>query len=136
MAGSIHVVGIAIFEGERCLVAQRSERTSFPLCWEFPGGKVEPGEEPTDALRREIEEELGIAVGVGVWLGQGRADAGDKVIVLDVYAGTILDGTPRALEHHALRWCSAEELAELDWAEADVPIVAGVQTALREHREP
>jgi 8-oxo-dGTP diphosphatase len=127
----IHVVGIAIIDGGQCLVAQRSERTSFPLCWEFPGGKVEPDEAPIAALEREIKEELDVVVAVGSLLGQGRAPAGDREIVLDVFAGTIVEGTPRAIEHRALRWCTAEELGELTWAPADVPVVPSVQAALR-----
>jgi 8-oxo-dGTP diphosphatase len=128
----IHVVAAALIRDGRCLVAQRAEGSSMALRWEFPGGKVEEGEEPRAALSRELAEELGVTVSVGEHLGRGEAPAGAVRIVLDVYAGELMTGEPRALEHRELRWCSAEELAELDWAEADVPVVSAVERLLRE----
>jgi len=132
---AIVVVGIAIFRDGHCLVAQRSEQMSAPLRWEFPGGKVEAGEAPQAALARELKEELDVSVSVGRFIGRGTAVASGKEIVLDVYAGAIAEGTPRALEHRSLRWCSPEELEQLTWADADVPVVRKVQAALRRTAE-
>lgn len=128
----VHVVGVALLRNGRCLVAQRPEGTSFALRWEFPGGKVEPGELPRAALERELHEELGVQILVGEWLARGEA-VGDKVhIVLDVFAGRLTTGEPQALEHRQLAWCSADELGTLEWADADVPVVPVVQARLRE----
>jgi 8-oxo-dGTP diphosphatase len=128
---SVHVVGGAVFAAGRCLVAQRSAVMSAPNKWEFPGGKVEPGETPAEALVRELFEELAIEVRVGERLGRGRASSGRLVIVLDVYAVELLSGTPTPREHASVRWLRAEELAALDWADADVPIVGEVAARLR-----
>ena len=95
--------------------------------WEFPGGKVEDGEEPGKALARELLEELGISVEVG-----GQMDAvvewtdGDISIRLTAFRCRIMDGEPVALEHEEIRWCEPGDLAALDWAEADVPLVAEI----------
>ena len=117
------------------MVAQRSEQMSFPLRWEFPGGKVEAGESPEAALARELKEELDVTVKVGKFLGRGSATAREGKIVLDVYAGVIMSGTPRAIEHHELRWCSPDELEELRWADADVPVARAVQAVLAQATE-
>lgn len=129
---TIQVVGAAIIMGGRCLAAQRSADMSLPLKWEFPGGKVEPGETPERALAREIAEELGVRVEVGAWLGQGRAALRDgREVVLDVYLAALLD-EPDAIvlrEHAGCRWLDAHALHTLDWAQADVPVL----DALRRH---
>lgn len=121
------VVGAAILRGSTCLVAQRAESMREPGKWEFPGGKVETGETPEEALARELREELGVTVRVGPHAGQGRAGA----IVLDVYFASVLAGEPVAHEHARLAWLSADELETLDWAEADVPIMRSVAARLR-----
>ncbi|HEY6727139.1 MAG TPA: (deoxy)nucleoside triphosphate pyrophosphohydrolase [Polyangiaceae bacterium] len=128
----VHVVGVALLRDARCLVAQRSEGTSFALRWEFPGGKVEPGEAPHAALVRELTEELGVQVLVGEWLGRGEATSGDVHIALDIFEGSLTNGEPQAIEHRQLRWCSADELGSLHWADADIPVVPVVQRRLRE----
>jgi mutator protein MutT len=99
----LHVVGAAITQHERCLVAQRGPTMSLPGNWEFPGGKVEPTESPTAALAREVTEELGLQIAVGHHLGTGSAHVGTRIITLDVYAATITAGTltpPRARPSH------------------------------------
>lgn len=123
----VHVVGVALVRDGRCLVAQRAAGGESGLRWEFPGGKVEEGEEPELALERELVEELGVRVSILQLLGRGEAVLGAQRIVLDVFAGRIASGEPRALEHRRLRWCSADELAGLEWADADVPVVPAVQ---------
>lgn len=99
--------------------------------WEFPGGKVEPGESDVEALIRECDEELGVPVEIGdqigddVRLGHGRA-------VLRVYAARLLDGAqPQPLEHAELRWLAADQLDTVAWLPADAPIVTALRPLLR-----
>lgn len=123
----LHVVGAAITRASdgAVLVTRRSEKMSNPLSWEFPGGKVEPGESPEAALAREILEELGVRIEVHGFIAQGRAPAGSRLIVLDVYRAHLIDPDPQVTlaEHDQWRWCPVPALAALDWAPADVPIV-------------
>jgi 8-oxo-dGTP diphosphatase len=127
----IVVVGAAIVEGSRVLVAKRGPGMSAPDRWEFPGGKVEGVERHAEALRRELAEELGVDVTVGEHLGTGRARSprGDE-IVLEVYRATLRSGRPVPHEHAELRWVGADDLAGLRWAEADVPVVPQVAAML------
>ena len=131
----VQVVGAAVVDGDRVLVAQRRGGV-FDGRWEFPGGKVEPGEAQLDALVRECREELGGTVRPQGFLGE---------VVLDVAIG----GAPRgsstmrvwwarpgegelvAREHTALRWVTADELDALDWIPADRPLLPAVRAALR-----
>ncbi|GAA2886336.1 DNA mismatch repair protein MutT [Actinoplanes cyaneus] len=119
-----------IIAGGRVLACQRSAPPEAAGKWEFPGGKVEPGESDQQALARECAEELGIAVEVGervgpdVPLAHGRA-------VLRVYAVEVLDGgVPEALEHSAMRWLAVDQLNSVPWLPADVPIVAELPALL------
>jgi 8-oxo-dGTP diphosphatase len=107
---------------------------STPLAWEFPGGKVEPGEDPRAALARELHEELGIEVYVGELAGTGRAESGGRTIVLDVYFAELGHGEPHPHEHAAVKWLGPEELPDLGWAEPDVPIVQDVVSELVKRR--
>ena len=124
------VVGAAIIEGGRVLACERSAPPEVAGRWEFPGGKVEPGEAETDALARECAEELGVRVAVGARVGRDVRMAHGRS-VLRVYAARLLHGDePKALEHAALRWLSAAELDSVDWLPADVPIVAALRPLL------
>lgn len=120
------VVGAAIIREGKCLVAKRSAQMRAPGKWEFPGGKVEEGETPRDALAREIAEELGVVIAVGDHLGQGVAGE----VVLEVYAAELVSGQPHAAEHEALAWIGPEEAADLVWAEPDIPIIPALCTLL------
>ncbi|MDF2524622.1 MAG: ADP-ribose pyrophosphatase [Clostridiales bacterium] len=116
----IHVVGAAIMDGIKLLAAQRSKIMKEPLKWEFPGGKVEEGENHAEALKREISEELGIDIEVQGFIGTGSSVVEDKKILLHVYKAGIVCGEPYAREHAQLRWIEIRELQKLDWAAADV----------------
>ncbi len=131
----LHVVGAAIVQQDRCLVAQRGAAMSLAGKWEFPGGKIEPGESPTAALTREIAEELGLQIAVGELLGTGTATVGARLITLDVYAATIVSGTTALREHAQVVWASADDLTRLDWADADIPCLPPVKAWLRASRE-
>lgn len=103
---------------------------SEPLRWEFPGGKVEPGEDPREALRREIQEELHLEIEVGALLGHGESVVGGRRIALDVYAATLLAGEVRLVEHQDWGWFTAAEIDGLDWAEADRPVLPALKDLL------
>lgn len=127
----LHVVGAAILRGSECLVARRGPGMSLPGKWEFPGGKVEAGEDPRAALVREIREELGLHISVTDRVGRGTAIMGDRRIVLDVYLATMTGGDLALAEHAEVAWCGADTLMSLDWAEADVPVLAAVKAWLQ-----
>lgn len=139
---SIHVVGGALLRAGRCLVAERGPGMRLAGKWEFPGGKIEPGERAEHALARELREELGLAVRVGDRLGRGFATEGTREIVLDVFAAEAEDerATPRLREHARVQWCAAHELDALDWAAADVPVLPAVRARMQAcedaHRAP
>lgn len=127
----VQVVGAAILQGGTCLVAQRSVTMPLPLKWEFPGGKLEPGEDPRQALVREIREELGVEIEVGVWLGRGESVDGRRRIELDVFEAALVAGEVRLAEHRRYGWFGADEIAGLDWAAADVPVLGALVQRLR-----
>lgn len=107
------------------LCALRSEHMSLPGKWEFPGGKLEANELPEEALIREINEELNIEIKIIEALPIAEhAYVPEKIIHLIPYRCTIVsDGTPTPTEHSELRWMKKDELVQLDWAAADIPIV-------------
>lgn len=108
----------------RVLACERSAPPEAAGRWEFPGGKVEPGETDAEALARECAEELGVRVRVDARVGPDVPLAHGRAL-LRVYAVTLLNGDqPRALEHSAMRWLAADELGSVPWLPADKPIVA------------
>lgn len=119
----VHVVcAILVREDGAVLVCQRAPGSHLGGLWEFPGGKVEPGESPEAALIREMREELAIEVCCGRALSPVEWDYGRGAMRLLPYLCRITAGEPQALEHAALRWCSCEEFSALEWAPADVPV--------------
>jgi 8-oxo-dGTP diphosphatase len=118
------IVAAVIVMAGRVLACERSAPPEVAGRWEFPGGKVEPGETEEQALARECAEELGVRVEVGGRVGRDVSLAGGRA-VLRVFAVTLRDGeVPRALEHSAMRWLGADELDSVPWLPADEPIVA------------
>jgi 8-oxo-dGTP diphosphatase len=114
------------------LACERSAPPEVAGRWEFPGGKVEPGETDAQALARECAEELGVRVAVGARVGPDVPLAHGRA-VLRVFTVTLLNGDePRALEHTAMRWLSADELDSVPWLPADRPIVAELPVLLAE----
>jgi 8-oxo-dGTP diphosphatase len=91
--------------------------------WEFPGGKVDPGESPEVAVARELLEELAVVVEVGSPLTPVIWHYTDRSIQLHPFHCSIVSGELRAVEHEQLRWCAPENFAELAWAAADLPIL-------------
>jgi 8-oxo-dGTP diphosphatase len=123
------VAAVIIVDG-RVLACQRSAPPEVAGRWEFPGGKVEPGETDQQALIRECAEELGVRVGVGARVGPDVRLAHGRA-VLRVFAVDLVGGDrPRALEHTSMRWLTVDELDSVDWLPADQPIVAALPALL------
>ncbi|HEX9999069.1 MAG TPA: (deoxy)nucleoside triphosphate pyrophosphohydrolase [Actinoplanes sp.] len=124
------IVAAVIITDGRVLACERSAPPEVAGRWEFPGGKVEPGETDQQALARECAEELGVRVAVGARVGPDVPLAHGRA-VLRVFAVRLLDGDrPQALEHSAMRWLSADELDTVPWLPADKPIVAELPALL------
>ena len=124
------VVGAAIISSGRLLAAQRGEPAELAGGWEFPGGKVDPGESDRDALIRECHEELGVKIALGDRIGGDWPLALGEGGVLRVWIAELVDGEPRALEHLALRWLGADELYDVAWLPGDLPVVEAVRPYL------
>lgn len=114
---------IIIREDGKVLVTQRSQHMKLPLKMEFPGGKVEPGEMPENCLIREIQEELSVRIEVMSEMPSNQHSYPDSRINLIPFVCRITGGTIILNEHAAYAWLEADQLSDLDWAAADIPIV-------------
>ena len=124
----VQVVGAALLREGRVLACRRVAPAHLAGLWEFPGGKVEPGESDAQALVRELHEELGVTATVGDRIGP-QLDLGGTA-VMRVYLATLLAGEPHPHEHDALRWLAADELDEVPWIPADAPVLADLRALL------
>ncbi len=119
------IVTCAVIENDgKVLCAQRSESMHLPLKWEFPGGKVEDGEDPEDCLKREIIEELGIEISIIERLPSTiHRYPGRISFELIPFRCRLVGGELYIREHRQVKWLEKSELREMDWAEADIPIL-------------
>jgi 8-oxo-dGTP diphosphatase len=129
----VAVVGAALLRAgpdgsPRVLASRRTAPPSLAGYWEFPGGKVDPGETDAQALTRELREELRVEVAVGRRLGPDVPIGGTAV--LRVYVAELLRGEPQLIDHDAHRWLSADELEDVDWIPVDLPLVAALARVL------
>ncbi|PUA79406.1 (deoxy)nucleoside triphosphate pyrophosphohydrolase [Nocardioides currus] len=115
------VVGAAILRDGAVLAARRTAPAETAGRWEFPGGKVEPGESPEAALVREVAEELGCRIEVTGWL-PGAAPIGDTH-ELRVACAVLTGGEPTPTEHDRVRWVGAAGLDDVDWLDPDRPFL-------------
>jgi len=123
------VVAVALLDDRRrVLAARRREPPVYAGMWEFPGGKVEPGESEFDALVRECREELDVEIEVGPMLGE--VDLARPGWVLRVWFGRITRRVPRMVDHDELRWLGADELDDVRWMPADGPLVDRLRQVL------
>jgi 8-oxo-dGTP diphosphatase len=121
---TIRVVGAVIYnEQKEILCALRSPEMSLPNLWEFPGGKIEEGENPEEALVREIREELGCTIEVYEKIEEVHHEYPNVIVNLLTYKAKIVEGEPKAKEHAELKWMPFQELHSLEWAPADIPTV-------------
>lgn len=111
MTGAREVVAAAVIRDGRLLLAQRVRPPELAGLWELPGGKVEPGESPADAVRRELREELGVEATAGERIGADVPLHGG--LVLRAYRAELVSGTPRALDHAALCWVDVQGLHDI-----------------------
>ncbi|MGH8501842.1 MAG: Nudix family hydrolase [Gammaproteobacteria bacterium] len=120
----IHVVAAALFNaGGQVLIARRPDHLHQGGKWEFPGGKVEAGETPADALSRELYEELGVRARAFAPLIQVRHRYPDKAVLLDVWTVTRYDGDPHGKEGQRLAWSAPRELWRFTFPAANIPIL-------------
>jgi 8-oxo-dGTP diphosphatase len=131
---TIVVAAAVLVEGARVLLTQRKAGSHLAGAWEFPGGKVEPGEDPREALRRELREELGIEARAGeiVDVAFHRYEEADKAVLLLFYEAARETGSaePRALDVAGFRWAARGELRSEDFPPADVAVLEKVRRAL------
>lgn len=119
----IHVACAIIQQDGLILAAQRSATMSLPLKWEFPGGKLEAGESPQVCLLRELNEELGISVTIGQGLPPHTHCYPSFTVTLYPFLCHQLQGHITLHEHNDARWLKLTDLLQLDWAEADLPLI-------------
>lgn len=128
MSAVVVVAAAIVAPGARVLAAQRATPAALAGGWEFPGGKVEPGESEEEALVRECREELGVEIAVGERVG-GEWPLAEGYVVR-VWFCSLLSGTPEAKEHLALRWLGPGEYYDVEWLGADLPIMKTVENLL------
>ena len=119
---TIHVVAAIIVDGERIFATQRGYG-DWKDYWEFPGGKIEPGESPEEALRREIREELDTEICVGKKLTTIEYDYPEFHLSMDCFLAEILEGSLVLKEHEAAKWLRKVELDSVRWLPADETII-------------
>ena len=120
----INVTCAIILINGKILVTQRSEKMKLPLKWEFPGGKLEINESEINCINREIKEELNIEIEVLKKLSNSIFDYGTFKINLIPFIANYISGEILLSEHKDYKLLDKSELLNLDWAEADLPIVA------------
>jgi 8-oxo-dGTP diphosphatase len=120
------VTAAIIEEGGRVLIARRKKGDRCEGRWEFPGGKVEPGETPEESLKRELREEMGIDVTVGEQLCVCPFRAGESLMELLVYRTRIVNGKVVCNDHDEVRWVEPGELGRYDLTDPDRRFVASV----------
>jgi 8-oxo-dGTP diphosphatase len=123
MKKNMYVVGAVIVENGKILCAQRGPDKALPLKWEFPGGKIEEGESPQEALRREIDEEMHCKIEIGNQIEHTVYEYDFGIVHLTTFYCRLTEGKPVLTEHASMKWLSPDELKSLDWAPADIPAI-------------
>ena len=119
MKRQVYVVAGAIIKDGKVFAAQRGNHGETKFKWEFPGGKIEPGETPEEALARELKEELKINVKVHEIITKVVDEYETQVLHIDTYRCTLISGEPTLTEHLAMAWSNKDELDKLNFSKAD-----------------
>lgn len=123
MKKNIYVVGAVIVQNNKILCAQRGNSKALAHKWEFPGGKINEGETPEQALAREIQEELECSIEIGSFITKTSYEYDFGIVHLSTFYCKLLEGVPHLTEHQAIKWLLPSQLDCLDWAPADIPAV-------------
>ena len=127
---TVQVVAAVIFQGDTIYATQRGYGP-WRDYWEFPGGKIEPGETPEQALVREIREELDVGVTVLAPLARVEYDYPDFHLSMQCFRCRIDEGEPTLKEHEAARWLSRKDLYSLRWLPADLEILPEIEKQMQ-----
>ena len=123
----INVVAAAIEKDGLIFCAQRPEGKSLAGFWEFPGGKLEEGETPEEALIREIKEEFDSEIEIVSYLNEASHEYDFGIVTMKTYLSKLISGDLELLEHQDSKWLPVDRLKELNWAPVDVPAVECLQ---------
>ena len=126
---TVKVVAAAIYQEGKVLAAQRGYG-EFKGGWEFPGGKIEPGETPEQAIVREIQEELAATIDVKEKIGTVEYDYPAFHLTMHCFGATLKDGEPKLLEHENARWVDKNTIHTVSWLPADMELVERVAKKL------
>lgn len=126
----LNVTAAIIIYKNKILSVRRAEGKHLAGYWEFPGGKVEDNEQLADCLERELQEELKINAVIGDYVGQSTHDYGDRIVRLHAFIVPIESEDISLIDHDKSRWLSYDELDDVKWAPADIPLVYQLKTYL------
>ena len=119
----VEVVAALIWDGDKFMICQRPTHKARALLWEFVGGKIEPGETKEQALIRECQEELAVALSVGDVFIDVIHEYPDITVHLTLFNSKIAEGTPQMLEHNDIKWITPAEIPNYDFCPADEEIL-------------
>lgn len=120
---TLNVAAAIIERGREILISQRLKGSHMGLKWEFPGGKIEPGESPEECLKREIKEELDLNILVGNKLMVVEHQYEKFKVILHCYLCSYLGGEAKKKDCHDFRWVFSKDLKDFDFAQADCTVV-------------
>ena len=123
----IEVVAGVIYKNNKFLIAQRNFKKAQGGLWEFPGGKIEEGETPQEALKREIMEELDTEIEIGELIDTIEYDYPHFHLSMGCYWCSVVNGDLVLKEHEAARWLGKDEMMEVEWLPADVKLIEKIK---------